>query len=175
MTNAYAAVQLADRVRAVDEPRPHRPHFCPHCGNSLSERRKPFQHEAFDDEAHCVVLADGERRYLQPVREAILRMLRVNFGRIVSKETLLQNCTSRGLTERSPLDVHVCFIRKILAGSPFAIETQWGRGYRLKWADQKPPVSDPSGDWYRLHRNRERAAGPPPALQASHEVSQASP
>lgn len=60
--------------------------------------------------------------------------LKAAAGRVVSKDHLLAQlyqARPNEIPEIKIIDVFVCKARKKLAGSPFTIETVWGKGYRL--------------------------------------------
>lgn len=100
---------------------------CPTCGASL-----PSDLLAIDRDAGIVVGA-GRFTHLTAQEFAIFIMLYDGKGRVFSKESLHRAVTKLWgeESELKIVDVFVCKLRAKLKGMPIAIETAWGRGYRL--------------------------------------------
>ena len=106
---------------------------CPHCGGPIdSGAPKPLEHPCFEDGWHAIIVGDEVRAV--PVQQwQVLLLLRQRFRRFVPQGYLAQ------WSARDPEDggnigavkIHVMRLRRLLAGSPFAIATQYGYGYGL--------------------------------------------
>jgi hypothetical protein len=110
---------------------------CPHCGGWVGTGGpKPLAHAVFDDPMRRIVV-DGEARRLTPGEWKILTELRQRFRRFVPLDHLAQvSCWDPAEGGNVPaVRIRVCFIRRKLAGTPFAIATGWGTGYGLFPAD----------------------------------------
>lgn len=111
---------------------------CPHCGGAIDPGApKPLQHEVFDDDKRCIRLA-GETRRLTSMQWRILRLLRERFGRQVGLDFLVQASARRPEDGGSAgsLKVQLVYLRRKLAGTPFAIASFYGDGYGLFWENE---------------------------------------
>jgi hypothetical protein len=105
---------------------------CPHCGGRVDRAAPLLLDPAFDDDLRCLVI-DGQRRRVTPMRWRILTLLRQRFRRLVPLGFLAQ-ASAGNPADGGNIDVarvQVCFLRRTLAGSPFAIATVYGDGYGL--------------------------------------------
>ncbi len=92
-----------------------------------------------------VVEVDGKRVYLTNKEYAILELLALRRGSVLTKETFVSHLYgSVDEPEIKIIDVFICKLRKKLAnasGGKNYIETVWGRGYMLKeYNDSNPSL-----------------------------------
>jgi DNA-binding response OmpR family regulator len=87
-----------------------------------------------DSSRHSVLL-DGEPVALTPTEFQILRCLMINYGRVVTHETLLNYAWGSNFEgEAEMLKVHIRHLREkieAMPSSPTLIKTVRGVGYRL--------------------------------------------
>lgn len=108
---------------------------CSHCGAPTG-----LVDPVFDD-VRCKVIVEGELRHMQPNAWDALWVLRERFGRLVSKETLMRLVYgAKEMPSDKAVDVYLCQIRRALKGSPYEVETVWGRGVRLVRTDRDSPI-----------------------------------
>ncbi len=105
--------------------------ICPCCGNAIA----PNADLRIDTEAG-IVISRGQFVALTRNEAQILELLQQGKGRTVSRESLLENLylTSADEPDIKIIDVFVCKLRKKLKGMGVAVQTDWGRGYRLSVA-----------------------------------------
>lgn len=96
-----------------------------------------------------VVEVDGKQLHLTNKEYAILELLAMRKGSVITKEMFLNHLySSMDEPEIKIIDVFVCKLRKKLsdaAGGVNYIETVWGRGYMLKSYDSPEGASFDSG------------------------------
>ncbi len=89
-----------------------------------------------------IVEVDNKRVYLTNKEYAILELLALRRGTVLTKETFVNHLYgSVDEPEIKIIDVFICKLRKKLASAADGknyIETVWGRGYMLKDYDYKP-------------------------------------
>jgi DNA-binding response OmpR family regulator len=134
---------------------------CPHCGGRVDRAAQLLLDAAFDDDRRCLVVDDA-RRHLLPMQWRLLTLLRERFRRLVPLDFLTQAAAPNSADGGSvnSTRVQICFLRRALAGSPFAIASVYGDGYGLFRADDvaAQPRRNSHGTQYRLRRDI--AAGP---------------
>ena len=90
------------------------------------------------------VSVDGRPLYLTKKEYAILQLLVLRKGSVVSKDAFLSHLYG-GMDEPAMkiIDVFVCKLRKKLqvAGAGHLLSTLWGRGFMLGDKESRPPVS----------------------------------
>ncbi len=86
-----------------------------------------------------VAIITGERYRLTPTETDILQAIVSRHPRVAPHEAILQDVYGLLLEWPSPqhFRVRISQIRRKLAGAPIAIESVWGRGYRLIVEEQK--------------------------------------
>lgn len=95
--------------------------ICPHCsgtGRSNGIRQ----------------LAEYNGKRLTLHEGLMLAWLLQNEGRVVTKDSLMAAMWGHLVNPPAPknIDVHLCHLRRKLAGSDVSIETIWAQGYRLR-------------------------------------------
>jgi DNA-binding response OmpR family regulator len=106
---------------------------CPHCAHQLASTTAID--DVFDDMAQSIV-ALGERRHVPRREWQILQALRDRLGTFVSPERFYQLIWQSEAGDppfvEQVLRVHIFKLRRLLAGTPWRIETRWRLGYRLE-------------------------------------------
>lgn len=107
---------------------------CPTCGQNL-----PRDLIAIDRESGIVV-GNGRFAHLTIQEFNVFITIYDGKGRVFSKEQLLSAVAPAWGDEQEIkiVDVFVCKLRKKIAGLGLAIETVWGRGYRLSQHKLEP-------------------------------------
>ncbi|WP_275467337.1 helix-turn-helix domain-containing protein [Streptomyces noursei] len=73
---------------------------------------------------------------VSPTEAELVRLLTVNFGEVVSRESLRKRlCQGDRHASRNALDLHIMRIRRRLTPLRLEIRTAWGRGYTLTACD----------------------------------------
>lgn len=103
-----------------------------------------------------IVRVDGEPVYLTRNEWRVMELLALRKGLEVSKDSVMNHLYS-GMDEpeQKIVDIFICKIRRKLGVAKDAVQTVWGRGYRLAVGDALPekPVKVPTGPPPRvMHR-----------------------
>lgn len=102
---------------------------CPTCGQTLPAHGTVIDYDA------GIIVKDGQFAALTESEFAVHAKLAERPGHVVSKETLMLSLYGMRNDSEEPLekiiDVLVCKARKKLKPLGIAIDTVWGRGYRL--------------------------------------------
>ncbi len=126
------------------------PHICPLCAAPLiSDGRILVDFEG------GLIVGGGQVAHLTKQEFDLFMALWQAAPRVMSKEALLGATADRNGFEEPEIkiiDVYICKARKKLAPLGIAIETAWGRGYRIVKGDPKR-----SAAWPERGENAERA------------------
>lgn len=80
---------------------------------------------------------NGKTIALSSQETAVLEALLARFGRVVSKEQLVEQlCTYDEAVSQNAIEVYVHRLRKKIVGGGVTVRTQYGRGYLLDYAAQ---------------------------------------
>jgi len=89
------------------------------------------------DTVHRAACVDGKTLTLSTQETAVLEVLLLRFGRIVSKEQVVEQLYSYDQeVSHNAIEVYVHRLRKKLAGAGVTVRTLYGRGYLLDYVMQ---------------------------------------
>ncbi len=102
--------------------------LCERCQAEIVSPRYKLPPPWFDHDEHLI-----DRQYVPPILWQLLEILWRRRGHMVTRESLMT--VLYGHESEPPKDfiitIYVCQLRRLLSPTPFVIETEWKRGYRL--------------------------------------------